>query len=57
MICYKDMMFCNAKDCKVYDCRRNINGFNFTPDDFWKEKVCIGDIKDKCKSYKKEQSK
>lgn len=57
MICYKDMQFCNAKDCKVYDCRRNINGFNFTPDEFWKDKVCIGNIKDKCQSYKKEQSK
>lgn len=56
MLCYKDMMFCNAEDCAVTECRRNRRGSNFTPDEFWKDKVCIGDIKQKCKEYKKEKS-
>lgn len=57
MICYRDMMFCNAKDCANLDCRRNTKNINLPPDDFWADKICIGDIKDKCKNYKKEQSK
>lgn len=57
MICYKDMQFCNAKDCAVLTCPRNTNGVYFNPDEFWKTKVCIGNIKDKCESYEKEQSK
>lgn len=55
MLCYKDMMFCNATDCAVTECRRNQKGFNCTPDDFWKDKICVGAIKDKCPDYKKEE--
>lgn len=57
MICYRDMMFCNAKDCANLDCRRNTKNINLPPDDFWADKICIGDIKDKCKNYRKEHSK
>jgi hypothetical protein len=49
------MMFCNARDCTRLDCFRNINGYNFTPDEFWKDKVCIGAIKHRCKDYRKEE--
>lgn len=57
MICYKDMTFCNAKDCAKLDCPRNTRGSNFKPDDWWKDKVCIGNLKDRCQQYEKEQNK
>ena len=57
MLCYKDMTFCNAEDCAVTECGRNRKGSNFTPDEFWKDKVCIGDIKQNCKEYKKKREK
>jgi hypothetical protein len=48
------MQFCDAKDCMILDCPRNTKSSNFQPDKFWEDKVCIGEIKDKCKQYKKE---
>lgn len=56
MLCYKDMMFCNADDCSELECERNTRGENFKPDDFWKDKICIGAIKEKCQYYKKEEN-
>ena len=56
---YKDMTFCTVKDCTKLDCHRNTNGYNFTPDEFWKDKVAFCDFKDNCPEYKrqKEQGK
>lgn len=54
MLCYRDMTFCTAKDCTVKDCPRNIHGDNFTPDEFWKNKVCYADFKSSCPKYMKE---
>ena len=54
MLCYKDITWCNAKDCAKRDCFRNTRGTNFDPDDYWKDKVAVACFKDWCKNYKKE---
>ena len=55
MLCYKDMSFCSAKDCANKECPRNTRGFNFTPDDWWKDRVAIMDFQRSCKEYSKDE--
>ena len=54
MLCYKDMVFCTAKDCANMECIRNTRGPHFTPDEWWANKVAYADIKDGCHEYRKE---
>lgn len=54
MICYKDMTFCAAKDCRNLKCIRNTNRPEFQPGDM---PVCYAGFKETCKKYKAEQSK
>lgn len=54
MLCYKGITFCDATDCKQFYCDRNRNGYNYTPDTFWEDKICIGNIKEKCDKYERE---
>lgn len=56
MLCYRDRMFCDATDCADMECPRNTRGPTFCPDDFWKDHICIGEIKDTCADYQKEES-
>ena len=51
MLCYKDMTWCNASDCTRMTCNRNMKGPNYTPDEFWSTRVCVGDLKSNCKFY------
>ena len=55
MLCYKDMSFCNATDCANKECPRNTRGPNYTPDDWWKDRVAIMNFKDSCKDYTKDE--
>ena len=55
MLCYKDMSFCSAKDCANKECPRNTRGYNYTPDDWWKDRVAIMDFKASCKDYTKDE--
>lgn len=53
MLCYKDMTFCSSNDCSNLECIRNTRRDDFTPDDYWKDKICYGDLASKCPNYKK----
>lgn len=55
MLCYKDMAFCDAMDCANKKCPRNTRGTNYTPDDWWKDKVVIMDLQRSCKEYVKDE--
>ena len=55
MLCYKDMAFCDARDCANKECSRNTRGTNYTPDDWWKDKVVIMDLQRSCKEYVKDE--
>lgn len=54
MICYKDITFCAAKDCKCLDCLRNTKREDFLPDDFFKDKVAYSNFQKDCTRYEKE---
>ena len=59
MLCYRDMTFCDAKDCANLKCLRNTRNTEFFhPDDFWKEHVAMWvDYAKTCPNYKKEEPK
>lgn len=55
-MCYRDMTFCTAKDCRNMKCRRNTRNTDFFhPDEFWKEHIAYSDFFKECPYYKKER--
>lgn len=54
---YKNMTFCTAYDCAKLDCRRNTRGYNFTPNEFWRNKVAFGPFRaENCMDYVSEKN-
>ena len=57
MLCYKDRVWCTAKDCPDTMCNRNTKSEYFDPDDYWKDKIMYGDLAKNCEHYQEWKKK